>query len=324
MTASDARRGMDDVDHGILKAVGFEPFVQGARDPYPWRPSVLAKRAGTSPRLAKDRLLRLERAGVIEGFDLMPNPALLGFQVRQLCYRFQGRGKKAEALAKLRLMEGVIGWWDFLSAWATVVVAYKSQGELDRKLALLKELLGQDEPETYLEVKPPATTRLPTRTEWRILQALRGDARKPVAQIAGETGVSSKTVQRSIQRLAKEGAIDMFARLSPQSIDHMLLCMLRLKVDESKAREAIGGVHDRFPQSAWYQCGHPIFEDGLHYDYVAAPRTPTALRDLLDSASKLPGILDVEGHVVSRIQWEPGWLDDQIALASGNVVQHLA
>lgn len=303
---------MDDVDLGILREIGLEPFTAGPRAARPWRPEVLANRLGKSPRLIKDRLARLEREGLIKRYDIQPNLTLLGLTARTYAFDFPTRADQRETLDRLGKVDGVIAFVEYVTSWLTVTLAFRDAPEHDRRLGTIRALLGGAAPQTWFEPYPPAPKRKPTRLDWRLLRSLRADASRPLHELAATLGVSTKTVRRRMDQLAAEGAFDTFVQLHARGMDELLMCSVVFRVEPSSAQESIQTIHSELLSSAWSHCSAPFLEDGLHYDLVALPRTPRGLAAFLEAAARVPGVIEVKGHLATSVTWTPQWLDGEI------------
>lgn len=303
---------VDALDLRILRDIGLEPFAGKARSPHPWRPEELALRLRENPRLVKDRMARMERDGVIAAFDVQPNLALLGLASRTYAFPFQARADRAKILERLIAIDGMLAYVDYLTDWVTTTFAYANESEHAERLGQVRAVLGGLEPDTWFELAPQAPARELTRLDWRVVRALRGDARAPLSDLAERVGISTKTVQRHLDRLAAEGAFSTFARLHEKSLDELLMCSLIVTVDMARVGDAMGELHGKLLADAWAHCSAPLIQAGVHYDLIAAPRTPRGLAELLEATAKIPGVLDVRGHLATSVTWTPRWLDAQI------------
>lgn len=297
----------------ILRAIGLEPFHAGAREPHPWRPEALAKKLGESARLVKDRLARMERTGVIGAYDVLPDPATLGLSLHTYALRAPSVKAKSRAARELAKIDGVLGFVDFLDEWANVSVASANEAERKARLEAVQSALGGATP--IVSFEPPADRPRPeplTRTDWKLVRAMRGDARRPMHKLADEIGVTTKTVQRRLQKLSTEGAIDAFARLDARGLDEVLFATLKFRVKMDGVMPALRAIHGDLLTTAWAQCSATPLVDDAHFDLVVAPRSPKGLRDLVEKARGIPGVVDVEGHIATELVWMPRWIDAQI------------
>lgn len=303
---------VDSLDLRILRDIGLEPFAGASSSPHPWRPEELAQRLKESPRLVKDRMARLEREGIIRAFEVQPNLVHLGLASRTYAFPFEERAARAEIIQRLQKVEGVFAVIDYLTGWITVTLAFANEVEEKRRLSEIGAILGGLGPETWFETETPPATRDPTRLDWRIMRALRGDARVSVADLAERVGVTTKTIQRHLDRLTAERAFSAFALLHERSMDELLLCSLVITVDMEKAGDAMGILHGKLLADAWAHCSAPLFQEGVHYDLIAAPRTPRGLAELLEETTRIPGVVAVKGHLATSVRWVPGWIDAQM------------
>lgn len=297
----------------ILREIGTEPFHAGPREPHPWRPESLAKKLGETPRLVKDRVARMERTGIIGAYDVLPDPVTLGLSLRTYALRAPTVASKEGAAKRLRAIDGVLGFVDFLDEYAHVSIAYANEGELEERLGRVLAALGGATPEAYYVPAPdrPRPGAL-TRTDWRIVRALRGDARRPTTEVAEELGITTKTVQRRLEKMSTEGAIDAFARLDSRGFEEVLFATLKLRLQLPEAMEGMQMLHGDVLANAWALCSAELLIGDAHFDVVVAPRSPKGLRELVEKASKLPGVVEVEGHVATELVWMPEWIDAQI------------
>lgn len=305
-------RGVDRLDMAILGELRLEPFMGKPRERSPWRPSWLAPRVGATERLVKDRLRRLKLSGFLAGFEVFPNLAALGFASRSYAFGLRSRREKQALLSGARDLEGYLGHIDFLTPWVHVTLADRGGPDRERKQRLLVRLAGGQEPSaTFVEPAFPIA-RAPSALDWRLLRALRGDARRSPVALGRHLHASPRTVQRRLDRLARDGAFDTCVRLGPNAFDHMLLCTVVLRLDRKRPVETVKALHRGLYADAWSFCDAGDPRAGQHTDLVAAPRSPSEIQAFLREAEQLEGVIEAEGHVVSSLHWDPAWLDEQI------------
>lgn len=307
-------RAVDKLDVAILRELRVEPFMGDPRDPTPWRPSWLAPRVGAPARLVKDRLRRIREDKLVEAFEVFPNLSHFGFSSRSFGFRVTSRAEKRRVLDGARDMEGYLGHIDFLTNWLHVTLAHRGVPDGERKRNTLVRLASGNSPVATFDEPAWPVRGAPSPLDWRLLAALRGDARRPRSTLARQLHVTARTVQRRLDRLAQDGVFDTFARLRPEAFDRLLFCVVLVHLDPKQAAAAIGALHSGLYADAWSRCdaGDPV--SGLHVDLVAAPRAPSELQALVREAEAVRGVIEVEAHLVASIAWEPGWVDEQIGL----------
>ncbi len=82
--------------------------------------------------------------------------------------------------------------------------------ELDDFMAFARDVAKIDSPHVVFRRPQPPPGFGPVKLsgiDYRIIDSLRNNARKPEKQVADELGVSSKTVHRHLERMRKEGSV---------------------------------------------------------------------------------------------------------------------
>lgn len=81
-----------------------------------------------------------------------------------------------------------------------------------------------------------------------IIQALRLDGRTNNSAIAAQLGVAEGTVRQRVRKLSEAGVLRVSALVNPEVISEHQLCMIGLKVTESKHLEASAEAVSRLPE----------------------------------------------------------------------------
>ena len=161
MPGSRARRPLDDVDHVLVGALRAD-----ARSTY----AQLGSLVGLSPPAARDRVAKLEQAGVITGYHAAVAPAALGLGVSALVGVHQADGVEQDDLAaRLERVPEIEDCWFVAGEEAFVLkVRVPDVDSLEHTLAVLRRIPGVARTRT--------TVVLSTRWEGRI-----ADPGRPVA-----------------------------------------------------------------------------------------------------------------------------------------------
>ncbi len=156
-------RALDAVDHVLVSALRAD-----ARATY----AELGSLAGLSAPAARDRVGRLEQAGVITGYHAAVTPAALGFGVSALVGVHQADGAEQDELAaRLEDVPEIEDCWFVAGDEAMVVkVRVADVDALEHTLAVLRRIPGVARTRT--------TVVLSTRWEGRVrMRAVTGDPR---------------------------------------------------------------------------------------------------------------------------------------------------
>jgi Lrp/AsnC family transcriptional regulator, regulator for asnA, asnC and gidA len=81
-----------------------------------------------------------------------------------------------------------------------------------------------------------------------IIQALRSDGRANNSAIAAQLGVAEGTVRQRMRKLTEAGVVRVSALVNPEIISEHQLCMIGIKVVESKRLETTAEDVSRLPE----------------------------------------------------------------------------
>jgi DNA-binding Lrp family transcriptional regulator len=304
-------RDMDSTDLDIIRRVGLVPFAGASKGPDDVRPAAIARSLGLGLDLVKDRVARMEEGGIIRGYEVYPNLHHLGLE--DVTFHAELPREAKERVAKdAMLLDGVVGIYDYVGGHVCMQVLYRSRADLDRKVRLLMTLAGLEQPPAiYMQRKLPEARHKLSHLDWRIVQSLRGRAKRSFSEIADELGVSQRTVRRRVDRMTEHRDIDIVIDFDFGSLPG------------AHAFEIIVFCTPRATQSVWTAA-----VDLLRARYILIGRPPSpelgavvitcfafAQREIEAMRSAVDAIPGVDRTVV----WFPvggnysgGWLDEAI------------
>ena len=181
----------------------------------------LGRHISLSSPAVRDRLLGLERRGILKGFWLLIDPGIFGRD--DLLVFFRGEWMHKEALMALTVPEVVWVAWK-MNGWLTVQVWPRFPRQALRALtcALGARAFGKTLGDRRSHHKHLATI------DWQIIDALIDDPKLPFKQLCQYTGLSPKTVRKHLEMLLEEGIIYILPRLGPLSDSGELVYHLAL------------------------------------------------------------------------------------------------
>jgi DNA-binding Lrp family transcriptional regulator len=188
---------LDDLDIRIIREFSRPgPPQWNVRESF----TAIARRLGVDEETVRLRLARLRDHGVFPAWRILVNPRLLGYEETGLDLAVEDESVKPEVLSRLRSLPGVIQVADFqgpgllaflwhdrpdvvpwLRRWIDPIGAWR--------------LLG-----SWTSPFPEPTVRLRT-IDWRILAAMRNDARMDLRVVASTARTTVRTVQRRLTAL---------------------------------------------------------------------------------------------------------------------------
>ncbi len=123
-------------------------------------------------------------------------------------------------------------------------------GDLGGLTDLVRETLQMDEPtvgiaEPLVGVRDDVSSL--TNLDYRIIQALHEDSRKPIAEVSAELGVSSKTVSRHLAKMEEDQVIGFGIDFVPTA-EHDILAYFHMTLGEGTTpREAMVAMVNKYP-----------------------------------------------------------------------------
>lgn len=243
---------MDALDLRILATMGMDPWGGDPPEPGSLSPSYIAERVDTTPETVRERVRRMEEAGVIRAYQVYPEPGQAGFDATAVSFRVPGEEATREAFRALALVEGVLEVHDLHGDVLLVGVGHRTEAELDRRLSLCTEITGDAEPRTISTRKGRTDLRPLTHLDWRIVRALRGDAKQSLSDVGEAVGVSYRTVKRHVDRMTEEGSIVRAPVVAPSRIEGVLpvelFVLLADDAGDGTVNDLVGLFPDRLVQ----------------------------------------------------------------------------
>ncbi len=199
----------------------------------------IGDKLGLSVAAVHGRIQALRDQGIIKAFTARINLMALGVTIA-LVWGTSGRPSNDDMLARLRRDEHVY-WVTFAGAGFVYVGTYlRSAAELDAVVSYVTREADIREPTVGLIALGPGLPEEPVldRLDARILRALHRDARKSVADVAEEIGISAKTVGRRLARMVTENRAELSMDWYPDAANDVI-SMWHIEVGPSATREEV-------------------------------------------------------------------------------------
>ncbi len=173
---------MDEVDVKILKLL----WEDGRMPIYK-----IAEEVGLSNAAVHKRIKAMERRGELRGFTVLMNTDRI---LNSAVISIRARKKRNEVMKIIEELSGVMhiiagfGGRYYGEFW------YTDEYELRDKINYLKKLTGAYRIEIYKHRKEGEISL--SNLDWKIILALKDNARRPFSEVSKEVGVSTKTVAK--------------------------------------------------------------------------------------------------------------------------------
>lgn len=302
---------MDALDAAILRELGVEPFAGLAHRPQGLRATEVARALGRNVRLVQDRITRMEEAGVIGGYMLVPNPRHLGLDLTTV-YVPTHDVAGASVLEGLSNLDGFISAIAYLGSGVCLKISHGSDAELARRLDNARRLAGDaGEPRTMYRQDLPRVERRLTTLDWRIVAAFAPEPTRRLQEAADEVGVTVKTLRARLKRMRDEGSVDEVAKLDLTRMGGVLPFEIAVWCDEADAVASplLKRLEDRY----WVHFQGP---PGGYCDLLVRvfSTSPAEANQLVKGALDVPGVSRARPLMAAGARYDPRWVAEAIAL----------
>lgn len=305
---------MDAKDLHILRLMGVQPFSDWPRDADHLKPSHFARRLGMSVEAAKARVRRMEKDGVILGYELYPNFSHLGLLCVGYLFRLE-RPASARTMEDLAAVDGLGIVERYLGPAVGVDVFERSGPAMDRRVELVSRLVGATSHSRYASYPSAPVARAPSRLDWRIMLALRGRATRPLSEVAEELQVSPRTVTRRFDRLWAEGSVDTVVRLNTGNVPSLLFANTFVHFRQAPPATVTQMLH-RELDSQWAYCWSPPDKEVANLVMGLVFRSPSHMQETLDRIRAMPNVADAEILLSAQSTSNEAWLTEAMQQAA--------
>lgn len=310
------RPGVDALDVRIIRAMGIRPYDRHAKSPDALKPSSIAEAVDASVVTVKERIARMEDVGVIAGYQIFPNLRHLDLGARGYFLRIRSEGGKRTAVEAMSGLKGLIELHDFLGDGVCADFAFHGPSELAEKLAFLSEKSGDASPRRFYDRQMPVVKRDLSPLDWRILRALRGRARRPLAEVAEAVGVSGRTVKRRYEMMEREGSFFVVPLLNPAKAEGLILFELLFYLRDPASSATANAILAAFDEHRVYTYRPASPELGT-LDMLLFAKSSEEVEGLRRQGAAIPGVARAEAWLFQGFFDHSGWIDDAIEARAG-------
>lgn len=227
---------MDSLDAGIIREFSGPggSYQWNVRHPY----SQIAHKFGVDDETIRRRIRSAERSGLIHGSELIVNPHLIGCEPVRIFVKVRDpEQRKRTLISQLKLLDGVLLILD-MQGEGLQLLMFCPEEAMSRRIELISSLSGDTDPLVLRNWQALGFRRCEltlTRTDLMILQSLRKNPRKSTRQVATETGISARTVERRIALLTDSYAFFHMFRLDFPKLDGVI-CSIVISYEDEKMK----------------------------------------------------------------------------------------
>lgn len=213
---------LDNIDVNIMKEL-LADFMMPPRNAHIRRSfRSLAKSIKIDQHAIRNRVRKLQEQGVIRHWYIAVNPSLFGLKTAYLQFFLPASSDKDEIMKRISSSFPNVGFLcNHLEPRLIVILYYKDPNDLDDDVDKLMKITKA----TYVNKMPKLFTESGaklTESDWKIISSLIQDPWKPYSAISKELKISSKTVKRRVETLAKDAAVYLLVDVNMRAIEGII------------------------------------------------------------------------------------------------------
>ena len=174
----------------------------------------IGRELGISGGAVGSRISKMQKLGIIEKFCLKVEPPLLGLNMFYIVVNTQNQ-KEIIKNVKLAGMPFTI----VPCVGGNTVIGVVVKEDMKQKIELLEKLMQNVRVMSVFEADNKIITHNLTRTDLEILNQLTNNPRKKIEQLSKDTKLSTKTINRGLEKLQNNESIQFTLVFDPSKIE---------------------------------------------------------------------------------------------------------
>jgi DNA-binding Lrp family transcriptional regulator len=203
----------------------------------------IGKMLGISGGAVRVRIQKMEDKKIIEQFIVKIDPPVLGFDVLYIVV--SGQNSK-EILEQMKL----VGEPFFLipCVGGITVCSIVIKENLEQKIEFTKTLMKDVRILSMFKAENPRVASNLTKTDLEILEQLMREPRQKIEKLSGNTGLSTKTITRCMEKLHENKGIQFTVIYNPTKIENFIPYVILTWVEDN-LKETLEEILENFTSS---------------------------------------------------------------------------
>jgi DNA-binding Lrp family transcriptional regulator len=256
----------------------------------------------------------MEKLGIIEKFCLKVEPPLLGLNMFYIVVNSQNQ-KEIIKNVKLAGMPFTV----VPCVGGNTVIGVIVKEDMEQKIELLQKLMQNVRVMSVFEANNTKISHNLTRTDLEILKKLIENPRKRIEQLSKETELSTKTINRGLEKLENNESIQFTLVFDPSKIEGFV-CYAVVAITQ----EDISKMLKRFEKE--------FSEDYLMMPFLAKNQIVLFLYsdsifkmdEMTEKIAKVEGTITTELFIPKKIDMPKKWLEKRLEALTKSQTLHIS
>lgn len=221
----------------LVQDKGNSPLVSETRKSF----RAIAKELQVNEVTAWKRVRRLRHIGFLKGWRILVNPGLFGLRLFQVWIDVPSPRMKNVLLTKLAQLPSVLVIVDYVGSLLYLVLYHESQRYLKNQLRLIGPTFTTRKIR-FLELPVPECQVTLSRTDLEIIKSIQKEPRKSASAIAGQLGLSTRTVTRHMEKMTEGRAFFVLPSIDPKRLEGSIATDLLVFYDSPASKNMLDGL----------------------------------------------------------------------------------
>jgi len=269
----------------------------------------IGRELGISGGAVGSRISKLQKLGIIEKFCLKVEPPLLGLNMFYIVVNTQNQ-KEIIKNVKLAGMPFAI----VPCVGGNTVIGVIVKEDMKQKIELLEKLMQNVRVMSVFEANNTMITHNLTRTDLEILNHLTNNPRKKIEQLSKDTKLSTKTINRGLEKLQNNESIQFTLVFDPSKIEGFV-CYAVVAITQvlKKFEKEFSGNYLMTPflaknQIVLFMYSESIFE----------------MDEMTEKIAKVEGTITTELFIPKKIDMPEKWLEKRLETLTKSQTLHIS
>jgi DNA-binding Lrp family transcriptional regulator len=274
----------------------------------------IGRELGISGGAVGTRINKMEKLGIIEKFCLKVEPPLLGLNMFYIVVNTQNQ-KEIIKNVKLAGMPFTI----VPCVGGNTVIGVVVKEDMKQKIELLEKLMQNVRVMSVFEADNKIITHNLTRTDLEILNQLTNNPRKKIEQLSKDTKLSTKTINRGLEKLQNNESIQFTLVFDPSKIEGFIFYAV------------VAITQEDIPQML------KKFEKEFSDNYLMTPflaknqivlfmysESIFKMDEMTEKIAKVEGTITTELFIPKKIDMPEKWLEKRLETLTKSQTLHIA
>ena len=274
----------------------------------------IGRELGISGGAVGSRISKMQKLGIIEKFCLKVEPPLLGLNMFYIVVNTQNQ-KEIIKNVKLAGMPFAI----VPCVGGNTVIGVIVKEDMKQKIELLEKLMQNVRVMSVFEADNTKITHNLTRTDLEILNQLIKDPRKKIEQLSKDTKLSTKTINRGLEKLQDNESIQFTLVYDPSKIEGFL-CYAVVAITQEDIPQMLKKFEKEFS------------EDYLMTPFLAKNQIVLFLYsesifkmdEMTERVAKVEGTITTELFIPKKIDMPEKWLEKRLETLTKSQTLHIS